>query len=88
MKNPMMAQMMGMMASVLPKPEEPNNKVSEFLRDTIGKLYPDRPEVIGMIEGTIISISNADPDATLRVLVNLHNAIGEFVRGLQENGAD
>lgn len=84
MKDMMLGQMMGMFGSMLPKAKPPANPVAQFLSDEIAKMYPEKNEIVGMIEGVVVGMGNDDPNGTMRVLVSLHNDIGELVNTLQE----
>jgi hypothetical protein len=86
MKDMMLTQMMGMFGSMLPKSKPPANPVAQFLADEIKKMYPERNEVVGMIEGIVVGMGNDDPNGTMRVLVTLHNDIAALVNTLQETG--
>ena len=83
MKDMMMGQMMSMFSSMLPKPEEPDNEVAEFVSGMITKMYPEPNELVETIRGVVVGMANADPQGTLNVLVTQYNDIGEFVRGME-----
>ena len=83
-----MGQVLSMIGCVLPKAAEPTNPVAEFLSGEIQKLYPEKNDITGMIEGAIVDMANNDPDIALRVLLTLYNDIGEFYQGMQSDGRD
>lgn len=77
-----MATMMGVK---FPVAEAPANRVSEFIDKEIDILLPPNadPELVGILKGIYINLTNKDPNNALQTLVKIHGDIGELVRSLQ-----
>lgn len=88
MQDMALGKMLGMFSGMLPKAKPPANTVSCWLSEEIEKLYPGENEIMDMVKGLVIGMANGDPNGALRVLVTLHNDIGDLVTGLQREGED
>lgn len=77
-----MATMMGVK---FPVAEAPANLVSEFIDKEIDVLLPPNadPELVGILKGVYVNLTNRDPNSVLQTLVKIHADIGELVRTLQ-----
>lgn len=81
----MIKSMSTMMGIKIPEAEDPTNRISEFIEVEIDKILPEdaNPEIVDMIKGIYIRLTNRDPNSTLQTLITIHQDIGELVRELQ-----
>ena len=79
----MLKTMLTSMGSELPGKTSPTNVVAEFVDKEIHILMPGNEDVVDIFQGVYVGIANRDPNRVLKLLVCIHNDIGNLVKEIQ-----
>ena len=82
-----MADMMAMMAPLIPSQQPVRNPVAEFTLNLVRSATKGAEEG-KLIETIVVNNSNANPNGVIEMLIDLHNRIGDFVEALNNNEFD
>lgn len=79
-----------MLGIKFPEPQEPSNRVAEFVNAEIDKLMPTGADqdILDIIKGIYVNAANANPNDTLKTLVMLHEDITVLVMDIQAANDD